>query len=194
MHVEPLGIPGALLVTPEIHEDGRGIFLESYQLERFQEATGQIFPLRQANVSVSAQRTVRGIHYTTARHGQAKYVTCVRGGLEDYIVDLRVGSPTFGEWQMIQLNDKNRQSIYIPPGVGHAICALDHDTTLVYLCSKPYDPYAEREIWALDPEIGLQFPWSHGALILSEKDARAPRLRDARERGNLPGYSVRHKI
>lgn len=194
MDITPLSIPGAFLITPDVYTDSRGDFRELYQIDEFRRATGYILPLQQANVSVSRQRTVRGIHYTRARHGQAKYVTCVRGGVEDYIVDLRVGSPTFGRHEMVSLDDYNRRAVFLPPGLGHGICALEDHTTLMYMCSKVYDPGAEKEIWALDPEIGLAFPWSKGALIMSDKDAHAPRLRDAQSRGMLPEYTVRHKI
>ncbi|WP_040479913.1 dTDP-4-dehydrorhamnose 3,5-epimerase family protein [Longispora albida] len=190
MRIESLGIDGAFVITPVAHADRRGMFMEWYRADQFGTAAGHPLGLAQANISVSARGTVRGVHYADTPPGQAKYVTCVSGAVIDYVIDLRTGSPTFGQHRTVRLDTTGRRAVYLAEGLGHAICALEDQTTLVYLCSEPYTPQAEHEISPLDPELGLDFPIARSELILSEKDLAAPSFAEAAASGVLPSYAV----
>jgi dTDP-4-dehydrorhamnose 3,5-epimerase len=172
MKIRPLGIPGAWEVTPQQHGDRRGSFLEWYRDDRLTEATGRSLPLAQANLSVSARGVVRGIHYADVPPGQAKYVTCVRGAVMDVVVDLRRGSPSFGAWEGVRLDDVDRRAVFLAEGLGHGFCALTEDATLAYFCSTVYNPAAEHAVHPLDPTLDIDWPVE--VPILSERDARAP--------------------
>ncbi|NUT34238.1 MAG: dTDP-4-dehydrorhamnose 3,5-epimerase family protein [Hamadaea sp.] len=187
MKVSALPIEGAWEFTPVQHGDPRGVFLEWYRFEKLEEAVGHRLDLRQANLSTSVGGTVRGIHYAQVPPGQAKYLTCVRGALLDVIVDLRVGSPTFGEWTSVRLDESERNAVYVAEGLGHAFCALTEDVTLAYLCSEVYNPAREFAIHALDPELAIA--WPVASPLLSARDAAAPTLAEARESGLLPSYA-----
>ena len=151
------------------------------------EAIGHEFTLQQMNISVSRVGTVRGVHFALVPPGQAKYVQCFAGRILDVVVDIRVGSPTFGQWDAVELDDENRAGLYIAEGLGHAFCALSDSATVGYLCSTPYSPGREFGIHPLDPALAL--PWPDGAgSVLSEKDAAAPTLAEAAASGLLPTY------
>jgi dTDP-4-dehydrorhamnose 3,5-epimerase len=183
-----LSITGAYEVTPQVRGDDRGSFHEWYRHDFHAQAVGHPLTLMQANISVSGAGVLRGVHFADVPPGQAKYVTCVRGALVDVVVDIRVGSPTFGRWEMVRLDDIDRRSVYIAEGLGHAFCALSDDTTVVYMCSAAYNPAGEHTIDPLDPVLGIDWPVS--SPILSPRDAEAPSLQEARERGLLPSYEV----
>ncbi|WP_283139106.1 dTDP-4-dehydrorhamnose 3,5-epimerase [Rhizohabitans arisaemae] len=185
--MQPLDIDGAFLHTPKIHGDQRGAFAEWFRGDGFAEALGHRFGLAQANWSTSAKGVLRGVHFADVPPGQAKYVVCVSGAIMDVIVDIRVGSPTFGKWQAVRLDDVARAGLYLAEGLGHAFMALSEQASVVYLCSEPYAPGREREVHPLDPEIGIEWP-ADVEPILSPKDAAAPTLAQAREKGLLPGY------
>ena len=121
--------------------------------------------------------------------GQAKYVTCVRGAVLDVIVDIRVGSPTFGRSDAIRLDEQERGAVYLAEGLGHGFAALTDDATVIYLCSSVYDPAAERGLNPLDEGMALSWP-SDVPPLLSEKDTAAPSLAEARQAGLLPDYGV----
>ncbi|MGY0232473.1 dTDP-4-dehydrorhamnose 3,5-epimerase family protein [Longispora urticae] len=190
MKINPLGIEGAFEIVPVQRGDSRGLFLEWYRHDLFAEANGHPLRLAQANLSVSSRGTVRGVHYADVAPGQAKYVTCVRGAVLDFVIDIRVGSPTFGRHEVVRLDDVDRREVYLAEGLGHAICALTDDATLLYLCSETYAPQREREVSPLDPALGLEFPFARDELILSDKDVAAPTLAEAAERGLLPDYAA----
>lgn len=162
------------------------MFLESFKASVFEEAVGHIFDLQQMNISVSRIGTVRGVHFAEVPPGQAKYVQCFSGRILDIVVDIRVGSPTFGQYDAIELDDQSRTGLYIAEGLGHAFCALTESVTVGYLCSEPYAPTREHGIHPLDPELAL--PWPAGSGLLSPKDAAAPTLAQALETGLLPTY------
>jgi dTDP-4-dehydrorhamnose 3,5-epimerase len=184
---EPLGIDGAWLLRPAQFPDDRGVFLEWLRQEHLLAATGAEFPVAQANLSVSRQGTIRGIHFSVADPGQGKYVMCASGAIRDVVVDVRVGSPTFGQWCDVVLDDTDRTCLLISPGLGHAFQALSESATVVYLCSTVYDPPTEKAVSPLDPAIGL--PWADlDAAIVSDKDGAAPTLAHALESGDLPTY------
>lgn len=188
MQVEATKIPGAWVFTPVLRSDDRGVFLESFKGSVFKETVGHPFDLQQMNISVSKKGTVRGIHFADVPPGQAKYVQCFNGRMLDVIVDIRVGSPTFGRWDAIELDSEARQGLYISEGLGHAFCALSEQVTVGYLCSKPYVPSRERGINPLDSQLGISWPIS-ADLVLSEKDSSAPNLAEAMNAGLLPEYS-----
>ena len=186
-------IEGAFAVTPQQHHDERGVFLEWFRADLFEKATGHPFTIAQANCSVSAAGTIRGIHYAEVPPSQAKYVTCPAGALVDVVVDLRVGSPTFGQFEMVRLDDENRAAVYVAEGLGHAFMALEDRTVIQYLCSAPYAPGREHGVHPLDPTLSIPWPLSgrDGKPVdplLSEKDRSAPTLVEAQERRLLPSY------
>lgn len=191
MQIRELSVPGAFEITPQQHGDPRGVFLEWFKDAPFADATGQGLALAQANLSVSAAGVVRGIHFADVPPGQAKYVTCAKGAVLDVVVDIRVGSPTFGRWDSVLLDDVDRRAIYLAEGLGHAFMSLEDDSTVLYLCSAPYAPGREHGVHPLDPEIGIEWPTTarDGSPLfaqLSDKDAVAPTLAEARETGLLP--------
>jgi dTDP-4-dehydrorhamnose 3,5-epimerase len=186
--IRELAIPNAWEFTPTQHSDDRGLFFEFYRFEQLEETVGHSLKLRQGNSSVSARGVVRGIHYALVPPGQAKYVTVTRGAMLDYVVDLRIGSPTFGEWDSVLLDEVDHRSVYLAEGLGHAIVALTADATVSYLVSEVFTPTRELGIDVLDPEIGLVFPVEIEHPLLSSKDTEAPTLAEAVERRLLPTW------
>jgi dTDP-4-dehydrorhamnose 3,5-epimerase len=183
-----LAVPGAWEITPQLHTDSRGAFFEWFTDSAFTEFTGHPFHLHQANCSTSAAGVLRGLHFAQVPPSQAKYVTCLRGAVFDVVVDIRVGSPTFGRWDAVQLDDRARRSVYISEGLGHAFLALEDDSTVMYLCSAGYDPLREHTINALDPAIGITWPVVDGEPIMSDRDREAPMLADVQAAGLLPTW------
>jgi dTDP-4-dehydrorhamnose 3,5-epimerase len=189
VQIRELSIPDAFEVTPIIRGDDRGVFLEWYRHDLLEQAVGHALTLRQANVSVSRDGVVRGIHFADIPLGQAKYVTVVHGAVLDFVVDLRVGSPTFGRWDSVLLDTVDRRALYIAEGLGHAFVAMTEEATVSYLVSDTYSPSREHGIDPLDPEIGLIFPGDAGRLILSDKDTGAPSLAEAAAANLLPTWT-----
>lgn len=187
MQVRPLDIDGAWEFTPRQHGDDRGVFLEAFTAGSFAQATGHALDLAQMNVSVSAAGTLRGIHFADVPPGQAKYVQCLSGAVLDVVVDIRVGSPTFGRWDAVRLDDVDRRALYVAEGLGHSFMALTDRATVAYLCSTGYSPGHEHGVHPLDPALGLPWPADIEPL-LSPKDAAAPTLAEAAEAGLLPRY------
>ncbi|WP_067969878.1 dTDP-4-dehydrorhamnose 3,5-epimerase [Mycolicibacter icosiumassiliensis] len=185
MDARELTIPGAWEITPTQHTDSRGVFFEWFTDREFTAFAGHRFDLRQANCSVSSAGVLRGLHFAQAPPGQAKYVTCVSGSVFDVVVDIRVGSPTYGHWDAVLLDALGRRSVYLAAGLAHGFLALQDNSTVMYLCSAEYDPQREHTICATDPAIGIDWPADH-PLTLSERDAQAPSLADARSAGLLP--------
>jgi dTDP-4-dehydrorhamnose 3,5-epimerase len=186
--MRPLDIDGAWVLEPKVFPDERGGFHEWYRAAEFQEATGYALALAQANCSVSRRGVLRGIHFCDVPPGQAKYVTCVRGAVLDVVVDLRVGSPRFGRWVAVRLDDDTRHAVFLAEGLGHAFLALTDEATVVYLCSTGYAPEREHGVHPLDPELGIAWP-DGPRPVLSPKDARAPSLAQAHAAGLLPSYA-----
>jgi dTDP-4-dehydrorhamnose 3,5-epimerase len=185
--MERLGIDGAYLFTPRIHGDHRGTFLEWFRADALAREIGHPLELAQANCSLSARGALRGVHFADVPPGQAKYITCVRGAILDVVVDLRVGSPRFGEWEAVRLDDEKCQAVYIAEGLGHAFLSLADDTTVIYLCSSSYSPGHEHGVNPMDPAIGIAWP-ADITPQLSPKDEAAPTLAQAQESGLLPDY------
>jgi dTDP-4-dehydrorhamnose 3,5-epimerase len=187
--MRPLNIEGAWLATPVIHQDPRGLFLELYSQGAFAAAVGVQFEVLRASLSVSAKQVVRGIHYSVP--GQAKYISCVAGAIVDVVVDIRIGSPTFGQTEMVQLDDDARQALYVPGDLAHGFCALTDNATVLYLQSTLYRPADERALNPMDPALGIN--WPSNLPQLSQRDLGAPALIEARNRGLLPTYGASHE-
>jgi dTDP-4-dehydrorhamnose 3,5-epimerase len=187
MDIRALSIEGSFEITPRQFPDDRGVLLESFRGDRLAQTIGHRMDIIQTNVSVSSRGTVRGVHFADVPPSQAKYVTALSGSFLDFVIDLRVGSPTFGQWDSTVLDTIDRRAIYLSEGLGHAICSLQDDSTVMYLCSATYDPLREHAINPLDPELGLTLP--EGVTpVLSPKDAVAPSLSQAAAQGMLPRY------
>lgn len=194
MEYRELSVPGAWEITPRQFGDDRGVFLEWFKEAPFSESVGHSLHLAQANCSVSAAGVLRGIHYALVPPSQAKYVTCPKGAVLDVVIDIRVGSRTFGRWDTVLLDDVDRRAIYLSEGLGHAFLSLEDGSTVVYLCSAPYDPTREKGVHPLDPAIGIVWPTSgrDGRALtpqLSPKDEAAPSLAEAGDLGILPTYA-----
>ena len=185
MKLRQLSIAGAYEITPVLHGDPRGLFTEWYRFDQLAAEVGHPLRLAQANLSVSSRGVVRGIHYADVPPGQAKYIACVRGAVLDVVVDIRVGSPTYGRWEGVTLDDVDRRAVYLGEGLGHGFCALTDDATLAYLCSETYNPQGERAIHPLDPDLAIDWPAADPQL--SARDAAAPSLASAAADGLLPG-------
>ncbi len=191
MQYRALEIEGAWEITPRQYPDERGLFLEWFKAETFVGEIGRGLALAQANLSVSAVGVIRGIHFADVPPGQAKYITCPKGAVYDVVVDIRVGSPTFGAWDAIILDDKDRRAAFLSEGLGHVFMSLEDGSTVAYLCSTPYNPSGEHGIDPFDPAIGIDWPGeardgSPLPRLLSDKDAGAPTLAEARMSGLLP--------
>jgi dTDP-4-dehydrorhamnose 3,5-epimerase len=190
VQIRELSIPDSYEITPIIRGDDRGVFLEWYRFDKLAEVTGHPIVLRQANTSVSKRGVVRGIHFADFPLGQAKYVTVTHGAVIDYVIDIRVGSPTFGQWDSVRLDDVDRRAIYLSEGLGHAFVALTDDAVVSYLVTDTYNPTAEHAINPLDAQIGLVFPPEAGEALLSPKDLEAPTLAEAAAAGLLPQWDA----
>ncbi|MGI5467018.1 dTDP-4-dehydrorhamnose 3,5-epimerase family protein [Streptomyces sp. CA-132043] len=186
--MRPLSIEGAWVRTPTVHRDGRGSFHEWFRDDEFRAACGHPAVLAQANCSVSGRGSLRGIHFADVPPGQAKFITCLRGAVLDVVVDLRVGSPGFGTWEAVRLEADKGEAVCLSEGLGHAFLALTDDATVVYLCSTPYRPRNEHTVHPLDPRLAIDWP-ADITPQLSDRDAAAPTLGEAEERGILPSYA-----
>lgn len=189
MTARELTVPGAWEITPTVHADPRGLFFEWFTDREFTGFAGHRLDIRQANCSVSRAGVLRGLHFAAVPPGQAKYVTCVRGAVCDVAVDIRVGSPTFGRWDAVLLDDRDRRSIYLAEGLGHAFLALQDDSTVMYLCSTGYDPAREHTVSPTDPALDIDWNFD-GELVVSDRDADAPTLDQARQAGLLPTWDA----
>ncbi|MFY1699572.1 MULTISPECIES: dTDP-4-dehydrorhamnose 3,5-epimerase family protein [unclassified Solwaraspora] len=190
MKAQPLAVAGAYVFTPQIHPDERGVFVSHFQESDFRAALGHsLFAVAQVSHSRSVQGVARGIHYTRTPPGAAKYVHCPAGRAYDFVVDLRVGSPTYGRWDGVLLDPLHHRAVYLPPGVGHAFVAVESDTVMTYLLSREYDPANELAVSILDPAIALDLPAGLTPL-LSPRDRQARTLAQARAAGLLPEYAA----
>ncbi len=191
MHtVAELAVEGAYVFTPHVFPDARGVFLSPYLDTTFIEALGYpLFPVAQTSYSVSRRGVVRGLHYTTTPPGSAKFVSCPHGSVLDLVLDVRVGSPTFGRWDSVVLDSRDFRSVYLPTGVAHMFVALEDDTVMSYILSTEYVFENERALSPLDPALGLPVPEDIEP-ILSERDRTAVTFAQARAAGLLPRYEA----
>jgi len=185
----PLAIAGSYLIEPIVHGDPRGSFTEAFKAGDFARAIGRPLLLAQANVSVSSRGTLRGVHYADLPPSQAKYVMCSAGEILDVVVDIRVGSPTFGAHQAVTLDSDSRRAVFLSEGLGHAFMAVSESATVTYLVTAEFAPDREHGINPLDAELGIDWPAGISPL-LSAKDMAAPGLGEARDRGLLPNYAA----
>ncbi|WP_298331163.1 dTDP-4-dehydrorhamnose 3,5-epimerase family protein [Haloactinopolyspora sp.] len=188
MQVRELKVDGALEFTPPVYPDERGLFVSPFQGPAFAAATGGRFPLAQSNHSRSRRGVVRGVHYTRTPPGCAKYVYCARGSALDMVVDIRLGSPTFGQVDSVLMDQQDFRAMYFPVGTAHAFVALEDDTVMSYLVTSSYVPENELAISVTDPELALPLP-DDLELTVSERDRVAMTLAEAQEQGLLPEYA-----
>ncbi len=177
-------LDGPILVKPTVHGDERGFFVETFREDAWA-AAGVSAAFVQDNQSRSRRGTVRGIHFQT-QPGQGKLVRCARGRVWDVVVDLRRGSPTFGEWESAVLDDVHGHQLWIPIGFGHGFCVLSDVADFAYKCTAYYDPATESGIRFDDPDVGIEWP-SGMELLYSQRDRDAPRLAEVAD--SLP-FSV----
>jgi dTDP-4-dehydrorhamnose 3,5-epimerase len=190
MSFTPLKIQGSWLFSPKRYQDGRGSFHEVFKLATISEIIGRSFDVKQVNQSVSKAGVIRGIHWADVPPGQAKYVSCPRGAIWDVVVDIRVGSPTFGEWDAVELSEANGQSVLLEEGLGHAFLSLSDETVATYLCSEPFNSKSEHGINPLDKTLSIPFQkiWAGGEFNISAKDQEAPSLMEAESKNMLPYF------
>ena len=186
MNLIPLGIEGAWLAESPVWSDERGFFREWFKAEDVKSATGRDFGIEQANISLSSAGTLRGIHYSIAPRGQAKWITCVAGAIKDVIVDIRPNSQTFGKWIEVILKGDSGQAVFISEGLGHGFVALEDNTAVAYLVSTPFSPTDEFEINPLDEKIGINWGMDLSVLKISDKDKNARTLAERLAEGKLP--------
>jgi NDP-hexose 5-epimerase len=185
--IEPMSVLDAYRITPEHQQDRRGSFYEAWKLSDLSSSIGHSFTARQANFVISKRNTLRGIHGCTIPPGLAKLATCVRGAALNVVIDIRVGSPTFGKFDITLQEANSCIGVYLAEGLGHAFLALSDDTCMNYLCSTEYVPGTMIVVQAIDPELGI--PWNlDGEPIRSDKDAAAPTITEAAASGLLPDY------
>lgn len=178
MNVEQTTLDGVVILTPVRHGDPRGFFSESWNRKRLAEA-GHEYDFVQDNHSLSAQTgTVRGLHFQAPPHAQTKLVRCGRGRLFDVAVDIRQGSPTYGQWTGVELSFENGRQLLIPAGFLHGFITREPDTEIIYKCTDYYAPECDGAVRFDDPDIGIDWGVATGQAILSQKDAAAPRLAD----------------
>jgi dTDP-4-dehydrorhamnose 3,5-epimerase len=182
----PLGIDGVWLAESPVWSDDRGFFREWFKSEDVMATTGRDFGIEQANVSLSSAGTLRGIHYSIAPRGQAKWITCVSGSIQDVTVDIRPDSKTFGQWIDVELKGNSGQAVFIGEGLGHGFLALEDNTVVAYLVSTPFSPTQEYEINPLDGEIGIEWRIGLSSLKISGKDKIAPSLSTRLKQDLLP--------
>jgi dTDP-4-dehydrorhamnose 3,5-epimerase len=182
----PLGIEGAWLAESHVWDDERGFFREWFKSEDLFAATGINFTIQQANISQSQHGVIRGIHYSLAPQGQAKWVTCINGSIRDVIVDIRPGSPTFRKSVLVDLVATDGRAVLIGAGLGHGFASLAPLSTIAYLLSSPYSAPDEFEINSLDPELDIDWGLNLSGVMMSKKDGNAPSLAERQKKGQLP--------
>lgn len=175
MNVVRCAIDGLIVLEPKLFRDDRGFFVETYQHARYQPLG--IGPFVQDNWSRSKKGTLRGLHFQLPPKAQGKLVMVTRGAAWDVAVDIRKGSPTFGQHHAVELTGENGRQFWIPPGFAHGFLALTDDTDFLYKCTESYAPEAEGAVCWNDPD--LKIPWPLAETLVSPKDAKAPRLKDA---------------
>jgi len=186
MELTALGIEGVWLAESPVWSDDRGYFREWFKFADVKNTTGRDFGIEQANLSLSSRGTLRGIHYSIAPQGQAKWITCVSGSIKDVIVDIRPNSKSFGQWIEVELRGDSGKVIFISEGLGHGFVALEDNTAVAYLVSTPFSPSDEFEINPLDEKIGINWGIDLSELKISDKDKRAPSLAERLAEGKLP--------
>jgi dTDP-4-dehydrorhamnose 3,5-epimerase len=186
MELMPLSIEGVWSAESRVWRDDRGFFREWFKSADVNNVTGRDFGIEQANISLSSKGTLRGIHYSIAPRGQAKWITCVSGSIKDVIVDIRPDSKSFGKWIEVELRGDSGRAVFISEGLGHGFIALEDNTAVAYLVSTPFSPTDEFEINPLDERIGIKWGVDLSSLKISDKDKNAPTLDERLAEGKLP--------
>lgn len=178
MKTIPTALSGVMLLEPKAFGDDRGFFMETFNARTFQELTRCDKPFVQDNHSRSVRGVLRGLHYQLGAHPQDKLVRAVSGEIFDVAVDIRRGSPTYGQWVGEILSAENKRQLWVPVGFAHGFLVLSETAEVIYKVTDYYDPAGERSIRWDDPEIAVRWPYD-GAPLLSGKDAVASAFRDA---------------
>jgi dTDP-4-dehydrorhamnose 3,5-epimerase len=186
MKTTPLSIDGSWKIDFQRFDDNRGYFYESFKEEDFKTHIGRNFKIQQTNTSSSSKGSVRGIHFAMVPPSQAKLVQCQRGSIRDYVIDIRVGSPTFGKFEVVELGENSASAVFIEEGLAHAFVALENYTVVTYYVSEKYNPEREKGINPFDKTLSVK--WPDLELILSEKDKQAISLEESKAQGLLPNY------
>ena len=186
MKATPLSINGSWKIDFKRFDDNRGYFYESFKDEDFKSQIGRNFVIKQTNTSSSSKGSVRGIHYALVPPSQAKLVQCQRGSIKDYVIDIRVGSPTFGQFEEIELNENSASAVFIEEGLAHTFVALENQTVVTYYVTEKYNPEREKGINPFDKTLNVK--WPEIELVLSEKDKQAITLEEAKNQGLLPSF------
>jgi dTDP-4-dehydrorhamnose 3,5-epimerase len=190
MKITSLEIEDVWVAESPIWSDDRGFFREWFKSEDIKNATGRDFGIEQANISLSSKGTLRGIHYSIAPRGQAKWITCVSGAIKDVIVDIRLKSPTFGKYVEVELRGDSGKAVLIGEGLGHGFIALADNTAVAYLVSTPFSPGNEFEINPLDEKIAINWGMQISDFKISDKDMKAPTLAERLSEGRLPMHGI----
>jgi len=186
MKTTPLSIDGSWKIDFQRFDDNRGFFYESFKEEDFKTHIGRNFKITQTNTSSSSIGSVRGIHFAMLPPSQAKLVQCQRGSIRDYVIDIRVGSPTFGKFEVVELGENSASAVFIEEGLAHAFVALENHTVVTYYVTEKYNPEREKGINPFDKTLNVK--WPDLELILSEKDKQAISLDESKAQGLLPNY------
>ncbi len=186
MKTTPLSIDGSWKIDFQRFDDNRGFFYESFKEEDFKTHIGRNFKIKQTNTSSSSKGSVRGIHFAMVPPSQAKLVQCQRGSIRDYVIDIRVGSPTFGKFEVVELGENSASAVFIEEGLAHAFVALENHTVVTYYVSEKYNPKREKGINPFDKTLNVK--WPDLELILSEKDKQAISLDESKALALLPNY------
>ena len=186
MKATPLCIDGSWKIEFKRFDDNRGFFYESFKEEDFKIHIDRDFKIKQTNTSSSSKGSVRGIHFAMVPPSQAKLVQCQRGSIRDYVIDIRVGSPTFGKFEVVELGENSASAVFIEEGLAHAFVALENHTVVTYYVSEKYNPEREKGINPFDKTLNVK--WPDLELILSEKDKQAISLDESKAQGLLPNY------
>jgi dTDP-4-dehydrorhamnose 3,5-epimerase len=186
MKAQPLKISGSWKIEFQKFDDNRGFFYESFKEEDFKKLIGRNLNIKQTNTSSSSKGSVRGIHFALVPPSQAKLVQCQRGSIKDYVIDIRVSSPTFGQFEEIELNENSASAVFIEEGLAHAFVALENQTVVTYFVTEKYNPEREKGINPFDKTLNVI--WPDLELILSEKDKQAISLEEAKNQGLLPSF------
>jgi dTDP-4-dehydrorhamnose 3,5-epimerase len=181
MKATPLSIDGSWKIEFQKFNDNRGFFYESFKEEDFKNLIGRNLNIKQTNTSSSSKGSVRGIHYALVPPSQ-----CQRGSIKDYVIDIRVGSPTFGQFEIIELSENSASAVFIEEGLAHAFVALENQTVVTYFVTEKYNPEREKGINPFDKTLNVK--WPDIELILSEKDKQAISLEEAKNQGLLPTF------
>jgi dTDP-4-dehydrorhamnose 3,5-epimerase len=175
MKVTESGIKGVFIIEPDVYEDDRGFFMETFHNERYRKLLGINLDFVQDNISRSSKNVLRGMHFQK-NYPQGKIVKASRGEILDVVVDLRKDSPTYGTWESFRLSEKNKLQVWIPPGFAHGFLVMSDSADIDYKCTEYYHPEDELCLMWNDPEVAID--WTINDPILSEKDKKGLSLKD----------------